>query len=170
MATIADCEPPSSSLLLPLRDDGAFVDCYRTDLDRVVTHAEFVEAFYTTRLFKLERLILRFLARKPTTDHEARELALGQREDFAVWQVERRVPDQILLADQSGRTRSWMMTESFVSSHGVFATRLYFGSALIPKIDRRTGEKRLGGLFSALLGFHRAYSRALLRASVSRIT
>jgi hypothetical protein len=169
MPMVTECEPPPSSLLLSLRDGGAFTDSYCVDVQRTVTHIEFVGAFYTTRLFKLERALLRFLARKPSTDRMALELALGQREDFAVWRIERREPNQVLLTDQSGRTRSWLMIAPLVVSNGSPATRLYFGSALIPKIDRITGEKRFGALFAALLGFHRMYSRALLRATAAQL-
>ncbi len=44
-------------------------------------------------------------------------------------------------------------------------TRLYFGSAVVPKRDSKTGEPRLGTGFRALLGFHQLYSVALLRAA-----
>jgi len=48
-------------------------------------------------------------------------------------------------------------------------TRLYFGSAVIPATHARTGRKSLGFLFRAMLGFHKLYSRMLLRASCKMI-
>lgn len=49
------------------------------------------------------------------------------------------------------------------------STRLFFGSAVVPIIDRRSGEARMGPVFQALLGFHKLYSRILLRATVTRL-
>lgn len=155
-------------MLQRLKAKGAFVDCYMVDVPGQRTQADFVEALYTTRLFKLERLLIRVLAFKPSSDHEARELALGHRDTFAVWKVESRSPDQLLLADQTGRTRSWLMTEP--PSAGRTTTRLLFGSAVIPRTDKRSGEQRFGLLFKLLLGFHGAYSVALLRAAAVRLS
>jgi hypothetical protein len=62
------------------------------------------------------------------------------------------------------------MVEPCVSPGGASATGLCFGSAVIPRIDRVTGEKRFGTLFTALLRFHRAYSRPLLRATLMRLS
>ena len=45
------------------------------------------------------------------------------------------------------------------------STALYFGSAVVAKSDQKNSELRLGILFIALLGFHKAYSRALLALS-----
>ena len=167
MVTVTSCEPPSSALLLSQRAAGAFTDCYSVQLDAKVTHAEFVGAFYTTRLFKLERLLLALLARKPSSDQQASELAAGTRDEFAVWRVEHRLTDQLLLADQTGRTRSWLMVEPQQSAGSSAATRLYFGSALVPRVDRRTGQRSFGPLFAPLLGLHKLYSKALLRAAAS---
>jgi hypothetical protein len=169
MTIIAACELPRDSLLLALRDDGAFTDCFSVDIQREITHVELIKAFYTTWLFKLERRLIRIFASKPSTDDDVEQLALGERADFALWRVERRTSDQILLADQSGRTRSWLMVEPITTAEGAAATRLYFGSALIPRTDRVTGKKHFGAVFTSLLGFHRLYSRALLRAAASRL-
>jgi hypothetical protein len=49
-------------------------------------------------------------------------------------------------------------------------TRLYFGSAVVPLRDAKTGGTRMGPLFRALLGFHRLYSRVLLRAAAKRLS
>jgi hypothetical protein len=170
MTIISACELPQTSFLLALRDEGAYTDCYCVDIARKITHVEFVETFYTTWLFKLERSLIRVFASKHSTDREANELARSEREDFAVWRVERRGREQILLADQSGRTRSWLMVVPNMDANGAEVTRLYFGSALIPGTDRKTGKKRFGALFTSLLGFHHVYSRALLRAAVSRLS
>ncbi|HET9865174.1 MAG TPA: hypothetical protein VFP37_17165 [Steroidobacteraceae bacterium] len=111
--------------------------------------------------------ILRWLVAKPSSDAEAWQLARGERDTFAAWTVEASAPNQLLLRDLYGNTRSWLMLEPHV---GGGATRLYFGSAIVPRVDRRSGRPRLKRRFSALLGFHRRYSRALLAAARARLS
>jgi hypothetical protein len=146
---------PADALLRRYREQGAYTDCFAIDVPGQVAHAAFVEAFYTTPVFKLERLLLALLVSRPSNDAEARELAGGQREKFAAWSVEARAPGQLLMCDFAGSTRSWLMAEA--AGQG---TRLYFGSAVV--------RSRQGGIFRALLGFHKLYSRILLRAAASR--
>lgn len=63
-----------------------------------------------------------------------------------------------------GRTRSWLM----VSAAAVPGrTRLYFGSAVLPVVNRSTGERGMGFMFKVLLGFHKRYSRLLLSAAAA---
>ena len=155
---------PAYALLADRARDGEYADCYVVEVPQEVTHADFVEAFYTTWLFKLERFILAWLVKKPSTDAEARALARGERTAFAAWRVEERVGNQLVMRDFQGKTCSWLMVESLPAS-----TRLYFGSGIAPRVDRVTGEKRMGRGFSLLLGFHKMYSRALLSAARSRL-
>ena len=155
---------PAYALLADRARDGEYADCYVVEVPQEVTHADFVEAFYTTWLFKLERFILAWLVKKPSTDAEARALARGERTAFAAWRVEERVGNQLVMRDFQGKTCSWLMVESLPAS-----TRLYFGSGIAPRVDRVTGEKRMGPGFSLLLGFHKMYSRALLSAARSRL-
>ncbi len=143
-------------MLQRYREQGAYTDCFAIDVPGQVSHAAFVEAFYTTAVFKLERLLLALFVARPSHDDEARELAGGQREKFAAWSVEGRAPQQLLMCDFAGSTRSWLMAEP--QGQG---TRLYFGSAVV--------RSRQGGVFHALLGFHKLYSRILLRAAASRV-
>jgi hypothetical protein len=133
---------------------GAYLDCYATDFDRAVTLAEFITAFYTTWLFKLERWILSWSVNKPSTDEQARELAQGRRTDFAAWTLEARGTHQLLMCDFLGATRSWFMVEATATG-----ARLYFGSVVT---SRSAG-------FRGLLGFHKLYSRALLAAARPRL-
>jgi hypothetical protein len=154
---VSACELPPDALLRAYASE--YVDCYTTDTPRRVTHAQFVAAFYNTPLFKLERLVLTLIG-KPSTDAGARELADGRRKEYAAWSVERRAIDQLLLCDFQGKTRSWLMVEAQGDD-----TRLYFGSAVLERIDTSTGKKRMSGGFRALLGFHKRYSRGLLGAA-----
>jgi hypothetical protein len=167
MAMIWSCQLPSDALLKRYLASGAYADCYVTEVARRVSHAEFVEAFYTTAVFKLERLILRVLVSRSSTDAQAGQLARGELSSFAAWSVEGRVPNQLLLSDLSGRTKSWLMV---AENSDFIGTRLYFGSAIVPVHSRKTGRTSLGPVFTALLGFHKLYSRLLLRAAERRLS
>ena len=58
---------------------GAYTDCFHTDILDNVSLPQFVEAFYTTWLFKLERFILQLLVKKPSTDAEAKTGGPGRK-------------------------------------------------------------------------------------------
>ncbi len=97
MPTVRPCPLPDVALLQRYAAEGGYADCYAAVIPGVVPQAAFVEALYTTRLFRTERLIL------------------------------------------------------------------------VPKVDKATGRKSTGWAFTVLLGFHRLYSRLLLRAAVARL-
>jgi hypothetical protein len=156
---------PEHALLQKYARGEGYADCFTTEIARPVLHAEYVEAFYSGSLFKVERLLLAWFVSKPSTDAQVKELASGGRDTFAAWRVEERTADQLLLCDFRGSTRSWLM----VAAEGKGRTRLYFGSAVVPAVNKRTGEKSMGLAFKALLGFHKLYSRALLGAARSRL-
>ena len=158
MPDIAISELPAAALLQPYRSAGDYTDCFSIEVPRRVSQAAFVEAFYTSALFRLERMVLAWLASRPSRDAEVRELAAGQRTRFAAWSVEGRAHDQLLLCDFQGSTRSWLMTAPGADGH---STRLYFGSAVV--------RRRQGKAFRALLGLHQLYSRLLLRAAAARV-
>ena len=162
---IARHDLPPDALLRKYRNAGAYADCYVTDIAARVPHAAYVEAFYTTWVFKLERVLLKWLVAKPSTDDEARRLSRGELEAFAAWTVEARAPDQILLADFMGRTKSWLMVAPLEDAR----TRLYFGSAVV-KVRDKGGKPTLGFSFGILMGFHKLYSRVLLSAARSRLS
>jgi hypothetical protein len=146
------------------RRHGAFADAYAVELARPVSLAEFVEAFYTSRLFKLERAVLAVFG-KPSSDAMARAVARGEGERLAVWTVQAREGDELLMHEDSGATRSWFKAQAGEGGR----TTLWFGSAVVPRRRAPDGEPRLGAVFHALLGFHRWYSRALLAAAARRL-
>jgi len=166
MASIKACDLPENALLRRYLEQGAYADCYVTEFGRPVHHAEYVEAFYTTAVFRLERLLLSWLTARPSTDAQARELASGQLASFAAWNVEEQEPNQVLLTDFQGRTRSWLMSVPAPNSQ---STKLFFGSAVVPIIDSHSGQRRMSFAFRALLGFHKLYSRVLLHAAAGRL-
>lgn len=157
---------PDGALLGRYPGDGGYADCYSADVAGRVSQAQLIEAFYTTGVFKIERQLLDWFLSRPSTDADARQLARGERDNFAAWTVEARRETQLLLCDMAGRTRSWLMAMPDADGN---STRLHFGSAVVALRDARTGQRRMGFAFRALLGFHRLYSRILLRAAVAKL-
>jgi hypothetical protein len=158
---------PAHALLTSYAGNGGYADCFVVDIDAERSHVQFVEAFYTSWLFKLERLVLTVLVAKPSTDEQARALALGQRDTFAAWSVEARAPNQLLVCDYQGKTRSWLMIEPRFDN-GAAITRLYFGTGIVP--HTASNERRLTFFFRALMPFHKRYARALLAAARAKLT
>jgi len=168
MLAIRPSPLPSGALLERYSRDGSYTDCYCVDVPRRISFTEYVSAFYTTPLFKIERGILAVLARRPSSDAGASALATGSASDFAAWSVEGRAADQLLLQDFLGRTRSWLMVAP-IGGPTPEATRLYFGSAVVPISRPPKGPASFGFAFHALHGFHHLYTRALMRAAVSKL-
>lgn len=166
MPSIRPCPLPPQALLARYAGEAGYADCYSADLERSVTHAQFVEAFYTGGAIRIERRLIGLFLGRPSTDAELRELAAGTGHEFAAWRVEARAEQQLLLCDVGGRTRSWLMVAPAEPAPG---TRLYFGSAVVPRRNRSGGAQGMGIVFAALLGFHRLYSRVLLGSARDRL-
>ena len=62
--------------LNPERWDG-YGDCFSVSVDRAVNLGEFVFAFYTSRVFRIERWLLRAFIGARSNDQDARGLAQG---------------------------------------------------------------------------------------------
>ena len=168
MLTVRPCEVPLNSFLCQYKDGLGYADCYVIKVPGAVTQAAYIEAFYTSPLFKIERTLLRYLASKPATDADAKALAGGVATRFSAWRVEAQSSRELLLADFTGRTRSWLMATPAPLGNDPPGTLLYFGSAVVPL--SRQGAQRMGWVFHALLGFHRLYSRMLLRTASQRVS
>lgn len=142
---------------------GAYTDCFTTVVARQVSAEEFIAAFYTTKLFKCERFVL-FLIGRGTTDAIVGELAAGKADAFAAWTVEGRSESELLVRDFVGLTRSWLMVGALENG-----TRLYFGSAAVPRSKDKAGNPRPGWGFRVFHPFHAIYARALLRAAAKKV-
>ena len=152
---------PGHALLAAHARNGHYADCWVTDVTHAVSHAQYVEAFYTTWVFRLERRILAWAIGKPSTDEQARQLATGARERFSAWALEARADNQIVMRDQfTKRTCSWLMVEPLPGG----GTRLYFGSGVSPKPGGG-----MGWSFGLGLAFHKLYSRILLGAAANNL-
>ncbi len=154
---------PVNALLTRYRDARAYTDCFAIDVPGQVTHADYIHAFYTSPLFKLERLILALFVAKPSSDAEARRLADGEITRFAAWSQQARNDNQILMLDFMKKTCSWLMATPLPGG----GTRLWFGTAVVPHSLSADGRVRLGPGFDQLMGFHKLYSVALLRAAAN---
>ena len=144
-ASIQPCPLPADALLARYAGTGAYTDCNAMDVAGAVSHAEYVEAFYTGQTFKIELLLLGLFFSKSATDVQAKQLAIGEIENFSGWRVEARKADQLLMCDLGGKTRSWLMVVP-QSEGSAPATRLYFGSAVLArgtKIGRASCRERV---------------------------
>ena len=168
MGSIKSSPLPEEALLHRYLRDGHYTDCYSTDIARSVTHSQYIVAFYTTFLFRIERFILKMAVSRPSTDAEAMQLAEKQRDSFAAWSVEARDNNQLLLCDFQARTRSWLLVVPLLPEQAP-RTRLYFGSAVVR--NRNSESERQSGTFGfgVLLWLHRLYSVALLYSAKMRL-
>lgn len=148
---------PPDALLQARRAAGAFTDCYVLRVERAVTLADCISAFFTTPVFRLERWIIARVLGHASTDAQARALSDGHSDRFLVWVTESRNDAQILLG--VGRTATWLMVEPAGA-----ATMLYLGSAIEQPESARRGWRH-----RALLHFHDVYSRLLLWATALRL-
>jgi hypothetical protein len=148
---------------------GSYCDCFAVDVDRSVSLGAFIEAFYTSPVFRLERWILAALVNLPSTDAQARELAEGCRDKFAAWILAERTETQILLADFRDETRSWLAVVPSGPAEGP-RTRLLFGSGIAQSTtSERTGAPQPEPKSQLLMRFHTLYSRVLLHAAKTRL-
>ncbi len=154
---------PANALLQRFVNSGDYTDCFQTHINATISFSAYIEAFYTTSVFRAERFVLKWLVSRPSTDDEVTALANGEVERFAAWKMLDRADNQLLMMDFRGNTCSWFMLEA---DHA--GSNLYFGSAVIRNRKSSSG-RRMGWTYRALLGFHRLYSRILLRAACKRL-
>lgn len=143
-----------------------YQDCFTAEIDRQLTLAEYIYAFYTTVPFTLERMLIAALIGKSSTILNAQALAAGQVRQFSAWVVLARTDTQVLLGDYRNQTRSWLAVQPLTAKQG---TRLYFGSGIRAIADPASGKPAMTWGFRALGGFHVLYSRVLLSAAQRRL-
>ncbi|MBK7685610.1 MAG: hypothetical protein IPJ25_06005 [Rhodocyclaceae bacterium] len=148
---IYPCEVPPNSLLSGYNGDAGYADCYQVEVSGLITQAIFIEAFYTSPLFKIERGILTHLARKPASDADVRRLAIGQAVRFSAWHVEAQTSAELLLSDFTGRTRSWLMAIPSTENKPQLTTLLYFGSAVVARSIEVAHKPKNGLGFSCVV-------------------
>ena len=144
---------------------GKYGDCFTVIVDRAVSLAEFVLAFYTSPVFRFERLLLHVFVSASSSDAAALALAEGSASSFAVWYAGERTATQLLMCDRYERTRSWFRVVPMSGDK----TALQFGSAIAAIRDSGSARASLGAGFRLLLGFHVLYSKVLLLAAKARV-
>jgi hypothetical protein len=144
---------------------GRYADCFAVGVDRNVSLAEFVFAFYTSPLFRIERGLLRLLINAPSSRSDARAVADGTADKFAAWYVGQRTATQLLMCDRYERTRSWFR----VAPKSGGGTHLQFGSAVAARRGENSEIPQRPAAFELLLSFHIVYSQALLRAAKANL-
>ena len=159
---IAACALPKDALLQRYaRQAGCYTDCFEAVLPGSVALSAYLEAFYGSWLFGLEKVILRAHLRRQPINWEITPVAEGTADAYAAWTVEGRGSEQILLCDLGGHTRSYLALEEAAGG----GTRLLFGSAVVPQAGRE-----LPWVVRAIVPLHQFYARSLLRAARARLT
>ncbi len=160
---VTKAQLPDGALLQEFVDRGEYTDCFAIMVGNNVTFPEYVESFYTTSLFKAERLVLKWLISRPSTDEEARQVSRNETHAFAAWKEHGRSDNQLVMMDFRQQTCSWFMLVPQEKGN-----RLYFGSAVMRNQQTSRGRK-MKWTYRSLLGLHRLYSRALLHVAARRL-
>lgn len=137
---------------------GHHTDCFETNVNTPVSIGHFVEAFFNSPILRLERKLLSLFL-PSSNDAQVHALAYGGGDTLSGWEVEDRNDQQLLLTVMGGGIRTWLMVED---ANGT--TRLLFGSAVIPR-NAESAEPKIGWPITALMGFHKLYSRIVLAAA-----
>ncbi|MEM9969681.1 MAG: hypothetical protein AAF762_01095 [Pseudomonadota bacterium] len=147
-------EVPAASLISPYVDGSNFVDAYFVARPGVAL-PNYVDRFFTTPIFRLERSILRLTGGVPSEDQQVAALASGTGEVMASWRVEARSDDELLLVVPGTPIRTWLA----VDDRGI-----WFGSVIVAGPDGN-----IPFMIRALIPFHALYSRVLLWAAARRM-
>lgn len=158
---------PEGSLMQPYGQiAGGYTDAFQAEVVGEVTLEELIAVFFQTPLFRLERLILALVLRQPTWRRDVEALATGRADHFALWKVEARRPEEVMLAVGSGPIRSWLMVRPSTEAR----TQVIFGSAILPTRELDNPEvaalPRGYRMFDRL---HQLYARLLLAAAARRL-
>ena len=132
---------PESGLLNAYADiPGCYTDCFSAEISGTVQLPELIHSFFTTPVFRLERMILAVFASSPTTDLEVANLACGDGNTLALWKVETREKNQLIMAVGNGPLRTWLMVSPDKAKKDT--SRIFLGSALLPTAFGSKGEPK----------------------------
>ncbi len=152
MPSIRESQIPAGALLQNYaQQSGCYTDCFFGTLQRRVSLRDYIIAFFDTPVFRLERWILGLTAAKPSSLEDVERLADGSSDRIAMWRVEHRTDDEVLMAVDRGQVRTWLMVSPSVSRET--ETQLLFGSAVVPKDISADGKAKMGFVFHAMSGF-----------------
>lgn len=156
----AGSEPDAALIREYARLPGGYVDCFYADVGGRVTLSDYIEAFFSTPVFRAERLMLNLTANGRSNRQSASELASGSSDKMAIWTTQARDDAQILMIAGNGPVFTWLMVEE--AQTDAFSSRLYFGSAVLPTATGKDGTPKMAAGFRVFLGLHIFYSRLLL--------
>lgn len=148
--------------LLKTYDDipHAYADAYQTQIQGKIKLSDFIIAFFDSPIFKAERVLITLTTISPTFKKDVLDLAEGNTNKFAMWELEQRGENELLLKVRQGRIRTWLAV--IPQAH---STKLLFGSAVLPKSEN--GD--IGWIFRKLTVFHEIYSKILLKSAAKRV-
>lgn len=139
---------------------GGYSDCFYVDIPADVTLSDYILAFFSTPIFRMERLLLNLIPSGRSNAQCVLDLASGAGERMAGWKTETRNENQLLLAVGNGPIRTWLMVQGNQPANE--KTRLYFGSAVLPTKMTKEGRPQLASVFQLFLSLHIIYSRLLI--------
>lgn len=161
--TVSEVELPKATLIANQAELGFFTDCFCTEIFGQFELSDYITAFYTSPIFRIERFLLRLAPKGRSTDQDVAALAAGQAKQLAIWTEEFRRSDEVLM--NAGKTKSWLHLKS--TDQG---STLYFGTVVLPEKPKNADESpRMGKGFELFMGLHRLYSRVLLRSAARNL-
>ncbi|APG49136.1 hypothetical protein [Phaeobacter porticola] len=154
---------PEGSLLQQFAERPGFhVDAFVAHVGFTPSLNDYIVAMFDSRVFRIERALLALAAFKPTFKEGVAALAAAESDRLASWKTVQRTEQELLMEVEKGRVRTWLMVEPAQGG----ASKLWFGSAVVPKPAQTGKAGGIGFVFRTLMGFHKLYSRVLLRAAI----
>ncbi|ALE17556.1 hypothetical protein AMC99_02281 [Altererythrobacter epoxidivorans] len=139
MGSVRQVEVSPDSLLARYGSAQDYRDCFAREVAGHVTLEQFIERFYCSAAFRPERIVLGLIGRG-ASNADARALARGETDRFAVWEVVERsdLPSgskavgherhEILLHSKDTGTASWLAVSSGSAAIGQTGTSLSSGA------------------------------------------
>lgn len=163
MIRVEERDSPKDSLLHQYTEKpGCHADAFMAEINFTPSLKDYITAMFGSPVFRIERVLLAVAAATPTFKKDLTAFALAEKDSFALWKTMERSDQELLMEVEKGRVRTWLMVEPTEGE----TSKLWFGSAIVPKTtpSREVGD--IGFTFKALMGFHKLYSRILLLAAI----
>jgi hypothetical protein len=165
--------PPDSLLTKRVKESTLLVeaDCYSLEIDGKVSLEEFVEAFFTSQVFQVERMVLPVAS----TDEQARQFARGTTADFATWRAVGRTEGEFLTIWGDGSPETTEIPKSGTQGATWFRVEPA-GTADAPRTRISLGSSIVGTpnpLTSFVMGIatplHGVYSQTLVQCAADNL-
>lgn len=157
---------PEGSLLQQCANrPGTYADAFFADVKGAPSLQDYIEAIFDSPVFRMERIVLAITVLKPAFRKDVEALAMGEGDRLAGWKTEQRTSNELLMAVENGQVRTWLKVEAMPAG----VSRVWFGSAVVPKHRTDGKQEGLGLAFRLMLRVHKFYSRVLLRSATRRL-